>query len=287
MADTPTDAFGSPSAPSPESNQVPNPGAAPGSVHGPVLAPPDGPPAYHNGQPAGRSPGAPPEHLDKPQRRRISTACVRCRKRKIRCSGDLGNGHPCRNCMEAKIEQCIFLPVAYDNTEEALHNGTISYSNLLPGRTLTKIDPRLEPSPPRKRTDREGPRFQPYPPPDPLRPYPDQGNKAIAPAPPRPAAGASPQPQPHPPQHQPVHQPLDVGSPAEVMTSSRPHLSSPILGQFTNSAQGPPSSTQNVYVPLMVVDWRGEICRQFGIGPESSDSAILNAMKIIAESRRK
>ncbi|KAF2494177.1 hypothetical protein BU16DRAFT_66826 [Lophium mytilinum] len=43
-------------------------------------------------------------------RRRIAVACARCRKRKIRCSGDPGNGLGCDNCRGsgADISQCQF-----------------------------------------------------------------------------------------------------------------------------------------------------------------------------------
>ncbi|KAF2808378.1 uncharacterized protein BDZ99DRAFT_54468 [Mytilinidion resinicola] len=43
-------------------------------------------------------------------RRRIAVACARCRKRKIRCSGDPGNGLGCENCRGAgaDITQCQF-----------------------------------------------------------------------------------------------------------------------------------------------------------------------------------
>lgn len=37
--------------------------------------------------------------------------CGRCRKRKIRCSGDTGNGGPCSNCKSAGFEPCQFLRV--------------------------------------------------------------------------------------------------------------------------------------------------------------------------------
>ncbi|KAK3326962.1 hypothetical protein B0T19DRAFT_440986 [Cercophora scortea] len=47
-----------------------------------------------------------------PQRKRIAVACGRCRKRKIRCSGDPGQGHPCSNCKNAGIEECLFLRVS-------------------------------------------------------------------------------------------------------------------------------------------------------------------------------
>ncbi|KAK1777067.1 hypothetical protein QBC45DRAFT_199542 [Copromyces sp. CBS 386.78] len=47
-----------------------------------------------------------------PQRKRIAVACGRCRKRKIRCSGDPGQGQPCTNCKNAGVDQCLFLRVS-------------------------------------------------------------------------------------------------------------------------------------------------------------------------------
>ncbi|KAI0002703.1 hypothetical protein F4779DRAFT_127976 [Xylariaceae sp. FL0662B] len=53
-------------------------------------------------------------------RKRIAVACGRCRKRKIRCSGDPGNGLPCSNCKNAGYEPCLFLRVS--STETQLRN---------------------------------------------------------------------------------------------------------------------------------------------------------------------
>ncbi|KAL9121554.1 MAG: hypothetical protein Q9187_001888 [Circinaria calcarea] len=49
-------------------------------------------------------------------RRRIAVACSRCRKRKIKCSGDPGNGQNCQNCKNANTEPgvCQFLRVRLD-----------------------------------------------------------------------------------------------------------------------------------------------------------------------------
>ncbi|KAK4224681.1 hypothetical protein QBC38DRAFT_446236 [Podospora fimiseda] len=51
-----------------------------------------------------------------PQRKRIAVACGRCRKRKIRCSGDPGHNQPCSNCRNAGAEPCVFLRVASRET---------------------------------------------------------------------------------------------------------------------------------------------------------------------------
>ncbi|RFU73087.1 n-terminal fungal transcription factor-containing [Trichoderma arundinaceum] len=50
------------------------------------------------------------------QRKRIAVACMRCRKRKIRCTGDSGNGQPCLNCKNAGFEPCQFLRVSSHET---------------------------------------------------------------------------------------------------------------------------------------------------------------------------
>ncbi|PTB68445.1 hypothetical protein BBK36DRAFT_1156704 [Trichoderma citrinoviride] len=60
------------------------------------------------------------------QRKRIAVACMRCRKRKIRCTGDSGNGQPCLNCKNAGYEPCQFLRVSSHETH--LKNEQFSYS---------------------------------------------------------------------------------------------------------------------------------------------------------------
>ncbi|KAL7796121.1 hypothetical protein V8C37DRAFT_414414 [Trichoderma ceciliae] len=60
------------------------------------------------------------------QRKRIAVACMRCRKRKIRCTGDSGNGQPCLNCKNAGFEPCQFLRVSSHETH--LKNEQYSYS---------------------------------------------------------------------------------------------------------------------------------------------------------------
>ncbi|KAJ5605122.1 hypothetical protein N7510_010276 [Penicillium lagena] len=47
--------------------------------------------------------------LRNPQRRRVPVACGRCRRRKIKCSGDNGDGHACSNCRSAGNTDCQFL----------------------------------------------------------------------------------------------------------------------------------------------------------------------------------
>ncbi|TGZ77694.1 hypothetical protein EX30DRAFT_180777 [Ascodesmis nigricans] len=47
-------------------------------------------------------------------RRRIPVACARCRKRKIRCTGDPGDNTGCANCKAARVSPgtCVFLRVS-------------------------------------------------------------------------------------------------------------------------------------------------------------------------------
>ncbi|KAI0543469.1 hypothetical protein F4679DRAFT_590450 [Xylaria curta] len=49
-------------------------------------------------------------------RKRIPIACGRCRRRKIRCSGDPGNGKQCSSCKSAGHEPCLFLRVSSQET---------------------------------------------------------------------------------------------------------------------------------------------------------------------------
>ncbi|KAK8024589.1 hypothetical protein PG993_012655 [Apiospora rasikravindrae] len=78
--------------------------------------------------------------MDDAPRKRIAVACGRCRKRKIRCSGDPGNGGPCSNCKNAGHEPCLFLRVCTSNftstfylslrfpsTETHLRDGSADY----------------------------------------------------------------------------------------------------------------------------------------------------------------
>ncbi|KAH8706238.1 hypothetical protein BGZ61DRAFT_531458 [Ilyonectria robusta] len=94
-------------------------------------------------------PGGPPRDPNEPpiddnmddystQRKRIAVACGRCRKRKIRCSGDNGNGSPCTNCRNAGWEPCQYLRVA--SQEAQMKNGNFSY-NIDASRQFQTIGP--------------------------------------------------------------------------------------------------------------------------------------------------
>ncbi|OJD35787.1 glycoside hydrolase family 10 [Diplodia corticola] len=85
-----------------------------------------------------------PESSNQPPRRRIAVACARCRKRKIRCSGDPGNNTGCQNCRAAgaEISACQFNRVGsyvprpnvytYPN---ALSNPALSMNNMYHGQS--------------------------------------------------------------------------------------------------------------------------------------------------------
>ncbi|EAT81166.1 hypothetical protein HBI56_105180 [Parastagonospora nodorum] len=63
-------------------------------------------------------------------RRRIAVACARCRKRKIRCSGDPGNGAGCSSCRQAGVEpsSCQFHRVGSDNVHKVIDNFHLAQS---------------------------------------------------------------------------------------------------------------------------------------------------------------
>jgi hypothetical protein len=100
------------------------------------------PRVYPTGGPVGGSKSRPglgrEEHADGGQaRRRIALACARCRKRKIRCSGDPGNGSGCSSCKQAGVEpaECQFhrvgsdfAPIVLDNREIANNLRSIATS---------------------------------------------------------------------------------------------------------------------------------------------------------------
>ncbi|KAK3369824.1 hypothetical protein B0H63DRAFT_454062 [Podospora didyma] len=62
------------------------------------------------------------------QRKRIAVACGRCRKRKIRCSGDPGHGLPCSNCKNAGADPCLFLRVSSREAPLRDESADFSYS---------------------------------------------------------------------------------------------------------------------------------------------------------------
>ncbi|KAG9230014.1 hypothetical protein BJ875DRAFT_488366 [Amylocarpus encephaloides] len=71
--------------------------------------------------------------------------CGRCRKRKIRCSGDTGNGDPCTNCKSAGSESCQFLRVSSQETPYRID--TVDFGNLgePPAEAATRLQCRMAP----------------------------------------------------------------------------------------------------------------------------------------------
>ena len=70
---------------------------------------------------------------------------MRCRKRKIRCSGDPGNGQPCNNCKNAGSEPCRFLRVSrpglLPSTPHNLHSPHYAPIPYFPPRPLLTSSP--------------------------------------------------------------------------------------------------------------------------------------------------
>ncbi|KAJ6098651.1 hypothetical protein N7467_000186 [Penicillium canescens] len=60
------------------------------------------------------------EREEKPrkQRKRALVACTRCRKRKIKCNGDLNNGLACSSCRSVGSTECQYMRVHSDTPEE-------------------------------------------------------------------------------------------------------------------------------------------------------------------------
>ncbi|TVY91233.1 putative transcriptional regulatory protein [Lachnellula willkommii] len=85
---------------------------------------------------------ADPENNSRP-RSRIPVACGRCRKRKIRCSGDLGTGLPCTNCKSAGNENCQFLRVS--STEATMKNEPNDFNNFEPPSAAARLQCRMVP----------------------------------------------------------------------------------------------------------------------------------------------
>ncbi|CBX97711.1 hypothetical protein LEMA_P091200.1 [Plenodomus lingam JN3] len=63
-------------------------------------------------------------------RRRIAVACARCRKRKIRCSGDPGNGAGCASCAMANVDpsHCQFHRVGSDHVQKVIDGISMAHS---------------------------------------------------------------------------------------------------------------------------------------------------------------
>ncbi|KAL7933123.1 hypothetical protein V8C35DRAFT_327875 [Trichoderma chlorosporum] len=82
--------------------------------------------SYHSDSRSGMMSDRDSNEESNTQRKRIAVACMRCRKRKIRCTGDSGNGQPCLNCKNAGYEPCQFLRVSSHETH--LKNEQFAYN---------------------------------------------------------------------------------------------------------------------------------------------------------------
>ncbi|KAG0653081.1 putative transcriptional regulatory [Hyphodiscus hymeniophilus] len=97
---------------------------------------------------------SPEQDMNSAPRRRIPVACGRCRKRKIRCSGDPGNGQPCVNCKTAGNDACQFLRVS--STEAQMKNDGTDFSyDSAPTAAVSRVNCRMSVY---------GPQHQPYTP---------------------------------------------------------------------------------------------------------------------------
>ncbi|KAF1965026.1 hypothetical protein BU23DRAFT_575231 [Bimuria novae-zelandiae CBS 107.79] len=79
-------------------------------------------------------------------RRRVAVACARCRKRKIRCSGDPGDGTGCQNCHSAGVDPklCAFHRVGSGEASSMidLHN----LAQMASSNTLMLYNPPANPA---------------------------------------------------------------------------------------------------------------------------------------------
>ncbi|KAJ6437256.1 Tyrosine-tRNA ligase [Purpureocillium lavendulum] len=83
------------------------------------------------------------------QRKRIAVACGRCRKRKIRCSGDAGNGQPCTNCKNASHAPCQFLRVSSQEVSHVKGNAftyNVDASRMMQARGSSAVSPLVVPA---------------------------------------------------------------------------------------------------------------------------------------------
>ncbi|KAF1914299.1 hypothetical protein BDU57DRAFT_588657 [Ampelomyces quisqualis] len=110
------------------------------------------PRAYNIGGPVGGSRGRVHLNTDHdeplfesgPSRRRIAVACARCRKRKIKCSGDPGNGTGCTACKLAGVDMssCQFHRVGSDSNVSKVmetHFMSQSLTNMASSGGMTPI----------------------------------------------------------------------------------------------------------------------------------------------------
>ncbi|EKD20215.1 hemagglutinin protein [Drepanopeziza brunnea f. sp. 'multigermtubi' MB_m1] len=101
-------------------------------------------PSPHEPRTTGRSPES--DSSSRP-RSRIQIACGRCRKRKIRCSGDAGNGEPCTNCKNSGNEHCQFLRVTAEEVLLKTEGCTAYKYNDASGGSASRVNCRMPSGP--------------------------------------------------------------------------------------------------------------------------------------------
>ncbi|KAJ5807556.1 hypothetical protein N7447_011012 [Penicillium robsamsonii] len=85
------------------------------------------------------------ERDDKPrkQRKRALVACNRCRKRKIKCNGDLNTGLACSSCRGVGATECQYIRVNSLAPEDAAREAARLYANKGYGRSILMESPQM------------------------------------------------------------------------------------------------------------------------------------------------
>ncbi|KAJ5951738.1 uncharacterized protein N7479_010151 [Penicillium vulpinum] len=85
------------------------------------------------------------ERDEKPrkQRKRALVACNRCRKRKIKCNGDLNTGLACSSCRSVGATECQYIRVNSLAPEDAAREAARLYANKGQGRSILMGSPQM------------------------------------------------------------------------------------------------------------------------------------------------
>ncbi|KAI2701484.1 transcriptional regulator family: Fungal Specific TF [Penicillium roqueforti] len=85
------------------------------------------------------------EREEKPrkQRKRALVACNRCRKRKIKCNGDLNNGLACSSCRSVGATECQYIRVNSLAPEDAAREAARFYGTKGGGRSILMGSPQI------------------------------------------------------------------------------------------------------------------------------------------------
>ncbi|KAJ5177429.1 uncharacterized protein N7500_000128 [Penicillium coprophilum] len=85
------------------------------------------------------------ERDDKPrkQRKRALVACNRCRKRKIKCNGDLNTGLACSSCRSVGATECQYIRVNSLAPEDAAREAARLYANKGQGKSIFMGSPQM------------------------------------------------------------------------------------------------------------------------------------------------